>query len=172
MVIGGLAVAVLGRPRTTRDVDAIAFVEEERWRSFLKKAASFSFRSRTPAAVEFARSNRIFLLHHKKSQVDVDLSLAGLPFEGEALQRAQKVKVGRLVVPIPTPEDLIVLKAGAGRPRDWIDIDGILDQSAKLDVAYIRTHVDVLASDLEQPEIYQQLDERLQEHFRRYRRKK
>jgi hypothetical protein len=43
MIIGALAVAFLGRPRATRDVDALIFLAEDRWSSFLKKGEEFSF---------------------------------------------------------------------------------------------------------------------------------
>jgi hypothetical protein len=42
LVIGGLAIAFRGEPRITRDVDAIVFLEEKRWASFLEKGTQFS----------------------------------------------------------------------------------------------------------------------------------
>jgi hypothetical protein len=172
VIIGGLAVAFLGRARTTRDVDAIVFVKENHWSSFLKKGEALSFRSRLPAPLDFARANRVFLLHHQSSGTEVDLSLGTLPFEIEALQRAKRVKVGRLSVPIATAEDLIVLKAVANRPQDWIDIEGILRATEDLDEAYIRRHVGQFAGIVERPDFYAQIDQALREHKQRRKRKK
>ena len=116
-IIGGLAVGLLGRPRTTQDVDATIFIDEPQWPTFLEKGRDFfTFQSRIVDPLPFARQNRVFLLHHGRSGFDVDLSLGALPFELEALARVQKKKVGRLSVPVPTYEDLIVMKAVANRP--------------------------------------------------------
>lgn len=39
-------------------------------------------------------------------------------------------------------EDLIVLKAFADRPKDWLDIEGILiGQAAQLDWPYVRAQL-------------------------------
>ncbi len=172
LVIGGLAVAFRGEPRITRDVDAIIFLNEKRWATFLEKGAEFSFCQRVPNPLEFARHSRILLLHHEPSGIDVDLSLAGVPFEWEALKRAKNVRIGRLSVPVATAEDLIVLKAVAHRHIDWADIEKLLDYCDDLDFAYIRKHVDVLAQMLEMPEIFQDLDQRLREYEKARGRKK
>jgi hypothetical protein len=163
-IIGGLAVGLLGRPRTTRDVDAIIFIDEPRWPTFLEKGRDFTFQSRILDPLPFARQNRVFLLHHGRSGFDVDLSLGALPFELEALARLQKKKVGRLAVPVPTCEDLIVMKAVANRPIDNSDVDSLLSCVAKLDYAYIRKHVAAFAQLLDTPEIYEDLDRRLTRH--------
>ena len=52
----------------------------------------------------------------------MDIAIGQLPFEEELLRRFQVTTVGRLHVPLPTPEDLIVLKAVANRPQDLADI--------------------------------------------------
>jgi hypothetical protein len=62
---------------------------------------------------------------------------------------------------ICSAEDLIVLKAFADRPKDWLDIDGILiRQSASLDWAYVRAQLAPLAELKEAPELVDKLDRR------------
>jgi hypothetical protein len=134
----------------------------------LKAGAAFGFVSRIPDALTFAETNRVMLLQHAKSGVDVDISLAGLPFELGAIDQAQKMKHGRLVLPIPTVEDLIVLKAIANRPKDKVDIEGILECAVDLDYGYIRTHVNEFAQILESPEIFEDLDDRLRKHRKKH----
>ena len=164
MLIGGLAVAFLGKPRTTNDVDAIIALQRDAWEDFLHSGGPLGFATRIPDALAFAETNRVMLLHHAKSGVDVDISLAGLPFEMDAIQRAQKVRHGRLILPIPTIEDLIVLKAVANRPKDKVDIEGILDLASELNYALVRKYVEEFSDILESPEIYKDLDERLRDH--------
>jgi hypothetical protein len=162
----GLAVALVGRPRVTRDVDAVAIIDEGRWPRFLQAGADFSFVPRIPELLEFARRNRVLLLRHEKSGVEIDISLAGVPFELEAIARAKKTKVGRLKLPVATPEDLIVMKAIAHRPNDLTDIHSLLDVHPNLDVAHIRKWVDEFAQVLEMPELYEDIDRLIEEQRR------
>jgi hypothetical protein len=43
VVIGGLAASLLGRPRLTRDVDALVLVDEGLWADFLTVGARYGF---------------------------------------------------------------------------------------------------------------------------------
>src|SRR5262245_1549226 len=43
LVIGGLAVALLGRPRVTRDVDALILLAENLWPAFVEAGSKFGF---------------------------------------------------------------------------------------------------------------------------------
>jgi hypothetical protein len=65
----------------------------------------------------------------------VDISFGALPFEEEAIARAVEGKVGKIRLPLPTPEDLVIMKAVAHRPRDAVDIEAVLDAHPKLDSA-------------------------------------
>ena len=134
VLIGAVAVAFLGRPRTTRDVDALAFVPEERWRTFLAAGERFGYFPREPDSLAFAFQNRVLRLRHQPAGIDADISFPALPFEKELLKRAITVKEHGVTLVIPSPEDLVILKAVAHRPRDVGDIEGILDQHTKLDV--------------------------------------
>ena len=58
-------------------------------------------------------------------------------------------------------EDLIVFKAFADRPKDWVDVDGvIIRQSGQLDWGYVRTHLAPLAELKDAPEIMDRLEKR------------
>ncbi|MBI3406889.1 MAG: hypothetical protein HY040_00850 [Planctomycetes bacterium] len=158
MVIGGVAVALLGRPRTTKDVDAVALVEEADWGRFLEVGATYTFQPRFPDTLEFARKNRVLLLLHEKTGVQIDISLGNLPYEKAAIAQSRNTKVGKLTIPLPRPEDLIVLKSVAHRIIDMTDIVGLLDAQPNVDKAYIRRWLDYFAAELEFPEIYTDVD--------------
>jgi hypothetical protein len=87
----------------------------------------------------------------------VDIALGILPFEEQAIQRAVPREVGGFRLPLPTPEDLIVMKAVAGRPRDLSDIEGILATHTKLDLPRIRRQVQQFAKITDRPEMLEQL---------------
>ncbi|MBI2808584.1 MAG: nucleotidyltransferase [Planctomycetes bacterium] len=173
VIIGGLAIAFRGRARTTRDVDAINFLNEDAIPDFIEQGAALSFQPRIPNVLDFVKRSRVLLMVHENTGVEVDLSLGSLPLEYQALKRATKVKVGRLSVPVASTEDLIVLKAVARRVVDKGDIEARLDRATKLDVAYVRQHVDEFAQALETPEMFIEFDQRLgdYEKGRRHRKK-
>ena len=159
MIIGGVAASLLGRPRTTRDVDVLVWIEDAgEWGAFLSAARAYGLEPRIEDPLGFAARSRVLLLHHVPSGIDVDISLAALPFEAEAIARAAPLKLGRIRVPLPSPEDLIIMKAIAHRPRDAADIEAILDAHPDLDRARTRRWVKEFASALETPELLIDLD--------------
>lgn len=153
VVIGGIAASILGRPRVTRDVDAVVLLDEGNWPKFLEAGARFGFIPRRPDVLTFAKRARVFLVRHEPSGIDADIAIGSLPFEREAVMRLQWIPIGGVDIPLPTPEDLIVMKAVANRPRDLGDIEGILDANPKLDLRRVRRWVREFSSALESPEI-------------------
>lgn len=171
LIIGGLAVALLGRPRVTRDIDAMVLLAEERWPGFVEAGREFGFVPRLPDVLAFAREGRMVLVRHRATGIDVDIALGCLPFEEEALARAQRVQVAGASLPLPSPEDLIIMKAVAHRDRDLLDIDGLLAAHPKLDVRRIRQWTQAFAEAMEMPELYDDLDRKLAAHAPKKRRK-
>ncbi|MGD9841024.1 MAG: nucleotidyltransferase [Candidatus Bipolaricaulis sp.] len=141
-VIGGLALQHWGEPRLTRDVDITVLAQPGDLEPFVDAVLN-RFSPRIPDARAFALRHRVVLVQTKDG-VPVDLSL-GIPgYEEEAWGRAVWVElpgVGRLR--IVGPEDLIIHKCVAGRPRDVEDVEGILiRQGLKLDLELVRGWLD------------------------------
>ena len=157
-IIGGVAASLLGRPRLTRDVDAMVILDEGKWGEFLSAGKRLGFVPRLGDPLEFAQKARVLLVRHEASGIDVDVAIGGLPFEEETLARAARVEVGGIRLPLPTPEDLIVMKAVAHRPRDLIDVESLLDAYPKLDTRRILRLVREFSSALEKPEILRDLE--------------
>lgn len=61
----------------------------------------------------------------------VDLLLAKTPFEEDVIERAERVAVGSIAVPIASPEHLVVYKLLADRPRDRDDVRAVLRTQAR-----------------------------------------
>jgi hypothetical protein len=156
--IGGLAVQRWGEPRETVDVDLTlltGFGNEERFVSRLLER----FEPRVDHAAEFARANRVLLLK-ARSGVGLDIALGGLPFEELAVSRATL-----FTFPPDVPlrncsaEDLIVLKAFADRPKDWVDLEGIiLRQTSTIDWGYVHQHLAPLVELKDAPAILERLE--------------
>jgi hypothetical protein len=171
LVIGGLAVALLGRPRVTRDVDALILLAEKLWPAFIEAGSKFGFVPRQTDTLAFAHEARVLLLRHQPSGIDVDVALGSLPFEEEVVARATLARVAGVSVPLPTPEDLVIMKAIAHRERDLLDIEGLVAAHPNLDVRRIRRWVQTFADTLEMPELYEDLEKRLPRHPPKKRRK-
>ena len=58
---------------------------------------------------------------------------------------------------VPTPEDLIIQKAIAHRPKDLIDVKAIIDATPKLDKKRIKKWVKEFADFLEAPELWKDI---------------
>jgi len=137
-IIGGLALQHWGEPRLTRDVDITVLVASEELEAFVDATLS-RFGPRIPDAREFALRHRVLLVRARNG-VPIDISL-GIPgYEEEAFERAMAVdfpEVGKLR--LIGPEDLIIHKCVAGRPRDLEDVVGILvRQRLGLDLGLVR----------------------------------
>jgi len=157
VVIGGVAASLLGRPRLTHDVDALILMEREKWEGFIDSGKKFGFMPRIPKVINFAQLHRVFLMRHEPSALDIDISIGALPFEEEAIKRRKLVKLARVKIPLPTPEDLIIMKAVAHRPRDMADIESILETHSSVDEKYILKRVKEFSAALEMPEILKDL---------------
>jgi len=161
IIIGGIAASLLGKARFTADIDGLIFLPEDNLENFMRKAGEYGLISRIANAIEFAQKNRVLLLKHKTSGINIDLSLALLPFEIEALNRANILKIGKLKIHLPTAEDLIIMKAVAHRPIDMEDIRSIVEVNSNLDFKRIRYWVKEFAKVLEMPEIFNDLEKLL-----------
>jgi hypothetical protein len=151
-VIGGLAVQRWGEPRTTLDADLTLFTgigEEEHYATAL--LAQFS--SRMPNALTFALSRRVLLLSASNGTA-VDISFGALAFEEDMVRRAVPAEFAPgLILPCCTAEDLVVMKAFASRPRDWLDVESVVARQERLDHAYILRQLAILCDLKEAPEI-------------------
>lgn len=167
VVIGGVAASILGRPRMTRDVDALVLLAEDQWGEFLAAGAPHGFVPRRPDTLAFAQETRVLLVGHEPSGIDADIVFGSLPFEKEAVARATWLELGGVRVPLPLPEDLIVMKAVAHRPRDLDDIEAILAANPRLNLRRVRRWVREFAAALSMPEILNDLEALLSQRRKR-----
>jgi hypothetical protein len=121
MIIGGLAVIAQGHVRTTEDIDVTVSGASVTPQTVVDLAARHRIGSRIDDPVAFAERTQVLLLVHEPTGVEVDLSLAWIPFEEEALARHQVVPFGGTTIRVCHPDDLIVYKLVAARPLDLED---------------------------------------------------
>lgn len=152
MVIGGYANLYWGRPRLTQDLDLKIVLPEPRWPGFLIEVRK-QFRVVPEDAEGMLRELRVLPITVSNG-TRVDLIVAGLPYEEQAIRRAVKADVAGRNVLVCTPEDLILHKIISDRARDRDDVEGVIvRQGQKLDRVYLDPKVGELASGLERPDM-------------------
>jgi len=163
MIIGGLANAVWGEPRFTYDADVKVLLGQRSIAEF-GELVGRHFAFRRADAIAFAQRVYVLLIY-ATDEVPADLTIAFLPYEEQAMERAKLVEIESVVVPVCTAEDLIIHKAISEREKDWLDIEGVLlRQQDKLDHTYILDWLELFTAALARPEIstrYKNLHARL-----------
>jgi predicted nucleotidyltransferase len=163
VIIGGVAVGFLGKPRYTADVDAVFLLSTKDISSFLELARAENIIPRIENAEDFARKSRVLLLKHAPTETEVDISLGIMPFEEEMVERGNIKSFANLSARLPTPEDLIIMKAIAHRPKDLEDIRTIVDKYPDLDQDRIERWVKDFAELMETPDLWGQIEKILKQ---------
>ncbi len=160
MIIGGVAAIAWGHSRATTDIDATLRIPVHELAALVERFAEKGIVPRIPDALEFARSRHVLLMRHRGSQIDIDLTIALLPFEEEAIAHRQSVDFAGVRITIPRPEDLVIYKMVASRPQDVQDVEALLLRYRdQMDLARVRRIVGEFAEVLERPELMQELEQ-------------
>jgi hypothetical protein len=155
--IGGVALQRWGEPRVTQDVDVTLFTGFSGEETFIDPLLA-AFPARVAEPRTFALQYRVLLLK-SDTNIGIDIALGGLPFEDAMISRASAFDfLPDVTLFTCSAEDLVVLKAFADRPRDWVDIEGVLlRQRGLLDWAYIERTLAPLVEVKEAPHIMMML---------------
>ena len=124
-LIGGLAVIRWGRPRATQDADfslLTGYGDEPEFIESLCRAIS----PRDTDSAEFALVSRVYRGVGSNGS-EVDIALAALPFEKSMIFRASEFEfLPGCILKTASAEDLVVMKAFAGRRQDWADVENVV----------------------------------------------
>lgn len=142
-VIGGVAVRAYGIPRPTYDLDFTLAIPRDRLAEFYNSVEERgytvpeNYRSGwvdTVAGMPLVKI-KCYIQGHG---VDVDVFLAETPFQQEILKRRQIVETPDGIAWLASPEDVVLLKLLAWRPRDVSDVGDVLFTQGELDNDYLR----------------------------------
>ena len=161
MLIGGVATGLLSQVRATKDVDWLASIPEDKLAFALAAAEKYGIVSKVSGILDFVQTSCVFPLVHQPSGGRVDVALAGSSFEEDAIRNAHPYFYKGLSVPLPRPEDLVVMKAIANRPQDHADIANIIRFNSGLDLRYVRRWVNEFADLMENLDIAEALEHTL-----------
>ena len=159
IVIGGLAVAVVGEPRATMDLDFDIKIQRnspQALREFLTKAKEAGFDFDEKQILHDAVARGAFRLLYEGRHID--LILASTPLEEAAIGSSQKVKLLDRQANFPRPEDLILLKIIPGRAQDIADIERIMRlHKNRLNLKYLLDWARRLSDEMEDMRVYNTL---------------
>jgi hypothetical protein len=143
VVMGELAVRVHGIPRPTHDLDFTIAFPRERLPELFQAVEDLGYS--VPEVHQAGWVDQVagmslirFRLYFAGFGIDVDVFLAESAFQQELLARRQLCILDDTTVWLVTPEDLVLLKLLASRPRDLADIGDILFTQGTLDASYMR----------------------------------
>lgn len=151
-IIGGIALQRWGKARFTRDVDLTLLCPFGAEASVAARLLA-GFSPRIPDAAAFAGRNRVLLLQ-TAGGTPIDIALGGLPYEERCVARATDWEFAPgAALRTCSAEDLMVLKAFASRPQDWLDIESVAARGRRsLDWKLILKELEPLAAARELPE--------------------
>jgi hypothetical protein len=139
-VIGALALGVWGTPRATYDVDFLVLAQCTDPQPFLDllQTTAFAINETRHDANPMAREVVLRLAHPTAPHFPVDLVFSLGPFDRAVLDRRRAVDLHGLTVWMSSPEDLLLMKLRASRPRDFDDVISIAkNPRLQLDLPYL-----------------------------------
>jgi hypothetical protein len=137
ITIRGVAVAVWGEPRVTRDVDLKVLIgrgDADR----LLRVLTPDYTPLVQNPVELLKKQAILFVRDP-SGTRMDLLLAETPYDIKAIQRVREVEIQPgYIIRVCSPEDLVIYKLISTRSRDHEDAMSVIRrQSSLLDEEYI-----------------------------------
>lgn len=129
VVIGGIAAVLHGSPRATFDLDVCFAAETANLERLGEALGRLDARLRgvpddVPFVPDGATLRRIeaLMLSTTAGDLDVLRSPSGAPRYDVLARRADRVKIGGREIRVASVEDLMAMKAAAGRPKDQADL--------------------------------------------------
>lgn len=144
----------------TGDVDVTAFLDPDDPAAFAAAMEAAGFEMRVRDLLGFVARTRVVPLVHAATGLALDVVLGGPGLEEEFVRGAREVDLAGVRVPVIGPEDLIVTKVLAGRPKDLEDVRGILQaQGDGLSAERVRRLLRLLESATDRSDLVSSFDQ-------------
>jgi Nucleotidyl transferase AbiEii toxin, Type IV TA system len=132
VVIGGVAVIVQGSPRFTKDLDICYATDQANLDRLGALLVELDARLRgVEEDLPFVpdghtlRATQILTLTTREGDLDLMADPAGSPGYRSLRRKASRIELDGETVLIASIEDLIAMKAAAGRPQDLVDLESL-----------------------------------------------
>jgi hypothetical protein len=142
---GALALAYYAEPRATIDIDVNVFVPVERFGEVFSPLRTLGVEVDDPSVLEILQRDGQVRVFWGGTPVDLFFSYDAFH---EAAGRARRVvPFDDVTIPILAAEHLMVCKVVFDRPRDWVDIEAMLELDVEIDAAEVLRWVDRVVGD-------------------------
>lgn len=154
-VFGAQAAILHGAVRFTEDVDVTVDGALVATHQLVEALQREGLELRVTENVDhFVAQTRVLPVHHVASDTPVDVVLSGPGIEELFFGRVVTRDVEGVTIPVAAPEDIVVMKVLAARPKDLEDAAAILAaQGSTLDVDLIRELLELLERALDQRDL-------------------
>jgi len=126
MIVGAYAVAVHGRPRTTKDIDIWVEASPENAARVMRALRAFGSPLGDLREEELHVEGTGFHMGVPPRRIDILTKISGVAF-ADTFPRCVETSFGDgLVCPVIGMNDLIVNKRAAARPQDLADVDALV----------------------------------------------
>ncbi|MDA8283957.1 MAG: hypothetical protein M0Z42_11855 [Actinomycetota bacterium] len=140
---GAIALAAYTEPRGTADLDLGVFLDSGATEHLLSVLRTLGMD--TDVDVDLIKAGDWGRLYWGSTPIDFFFSYTPMHFE--ASERTRLLLVRGTEIPVLGPEDLIGLKAIFNRDKDWVDIDGVLQEQRDIDVDVVRRWLETIYAD-------------------------
>lgn len=131
LIVGGYAVAVHDRPRTTKDLDVLLDPDGDNLRRACLALDRFGAPGPIRDALSTASPDEIVWWGQPPLRIDLLQSAPGVDFRA-AYARRMQVAFGEVNADVLSLDDLILAKRAAGRPQDLVDVQRLEQRKREL----------------------------------------
>ncbi len=124
MIVGGYALAFLGAPRYTGDIDILVRCDDENARRVLAALDEFGFGSAGLEKSDFTYPEKVVQLGVPPVRIDIITSLTGVSSE-EAFSGRVKGKYGNILVYYLGRNQFVSNKRAIARKKDLADLEAL-----------------------------------------------
>jgi len=125
VIVGGVSVNLLGRARSTFDVDAIADIDSVDAERLVKAFEENGFEVSREDVEEALRARSHFSIHDSRSEYRIDCKGAYTVNEKRALSERRRLRVADTFIFVDSAENLIAMKLLYGSEQDILDAESV-----------------------------------------------
>lgn len=141
---GAIALAYYAEPRATIDIDLNLFVQTAQSAPVIAVLTKLGVVMPEGHEATIREAGQIRTTY---GRTPVDLFFAYDPFHDAAGRARRTVPFADTEIPVLSASHLVVCKAVFARPKDWVDIEAMLEQQAPIDLAEVMRWVGRIAGD-------------------------
>lgn len=138
VVVGGVALVLHGVVRLTADLDLMLHLDEKNLNNFVALMNETGYKPKLPVKAESLidsekrkswfeeRNMKVFSFYHPRQAISLIDVFIHEPLSYKVIKRhSVKMKIGNLLIPVISVDDLVKLKNISGRPQDMEDIKAL-----------------------------------------------